>query len=281
MDSLGVEIVSSKYPGQISFYDTSSSYQVHFTNPYLQPKKRYTYQQEDEALTFAFKDTTAFEVLAVDQKHNPVFVRTKIGDGNLYLHCYPLAFSNYYLLHEHNDEFAAKCLSYLPANVPLYWDEYCKLPGGKEDITGYDYVLQYGSLAGALLVTILGMLIYTLMGMKRTQRIIPIKDEFRNTSYEFVSTIGRLYFNKADHDDLFRKKILYWRDYLRSNLLIENPTWSEGFADMVADRSGIDKDKIKAMVAHMKNVLDYGAASDEDVKKLHNNLDYFYKNTKR
>jgi hypothetical protein len=74
---------------------------------------------------------------------------------------------------------------------------------------------------------------------------------------------------------------MYWREYLRTNLLIENPVWTDEIAEMIAIRSGIDNNRIKNMVSHVKSVLEYGMASPTDIQQLHHNLDYFYKNTKR
>jgi hypothetical protein len=61
------------------------------------------------------------------------------------------------------------------------------------------------SFGAAFVVLAAILLLYVLLNMRRKQRYIPIVKKPSNDSLDFVKTIGRLYFDKADHKNLCRK----------------------------------------------------------------------------
>jgi hypothetical protein len=227
-------------------------------------------------------DTLAYKVLAVDDKKNPVFVSTKYGNGNLYLHSYPYAFSNYYLLYKNNNEYISKCLSILPEKTTVFWDEYYKKEQleNQEDFSPIKFILKTPALKWAWYITLLSLLVYVIFRVKRQQRIIPILKPFENTSLQFIKTVGRLYFNKGDHNDIIKKQIAHWLEYIRSKLIIPTATLDSKFIESVSEKSGIEKYKIEEII-YVITDLKNGGASKNDVINLYKKLEYFYKNSKR
>jgi len=87
-------------------------------------------------------------------------------------------------------------------------------------------------------------LIYVIFGAKRRQRKIPILETNRNTSLEFVETIGRLYFQQQDHKGIIKKQMHLFLAHLRQryNLVIRD--LDDKLIHRVAVRSKVDKEII-------------------------------------
>ena len=68
-----------------------------------------------------------------------------------------------------------------------------------------------------------------------------------NTSLEFVETIGRLYFQQKNHSDLAKKKIIFFKEFLRTSFYIGTSQLNQESAKKVSMRSGIPEDKIKSL----------------------------------
>ncbi len=155
-------------------------------------------------------DSSITSVLGYNDEQDAVFIRLRTGEGNIYLHVAPVAFTNYFLLHKKNIAYYNEALSLMPSGTKkIIWDEYFlyKLyDHNKEDSKGWLYVLfKYPPFKWGLLAAIITIGIYVLLEMRRKQRYIPPAAKPRNDSLDFVKTIGRLYYEKNDHRDLAKK----------------------------------------------------------------------------
>ena len=131
------------------------------------------------------------QVLAENQRHDPVLIRIRIGKGFLYLCSVPRAFTNYYLLKDEARPFMESAFSLLP-NRPVLWDEYYKV-GRDGSQTPLRYILEQPALRGAYWTAIALLLLTVLVYARRRQRAIPVVEPPRNTSREFADTIARDY----------------------------------------------------------------------------------------
>lgn len=261
--------------------NAKAEYSHTFVNPHFGKNNIYKFKNMVFPSEISIVDTFAFKVLAVDNQKRPVFISTHYGNGNLYLHAYPYGLSNYYLLYKNNDAYISKCLSVLP-NSTTYWDEYYKRDHKNEvaSISPIKFILSTPSLKWAWFLLLISTLIYVLFRVKRQQRIMPVIKPFENSSLKFIKTIGRLYFNKGDHQDIVKKQISYWFEFIRSRLFISTATLDKHFVHAVSEKSGIELHKIEDIVyaiSDMKN----GHASKKDVISLYRKLEYFYTNSKR
>lgn len=249
-----------------------------FTNKKICAPQKYRFKSMFDAYQIIPVDTLGFEVLAVDNYQHPVFVRTKYGDGFIYLHAFPLAFTNYNLLYQQNAGYMAKCFSYLPDQL-TFWDDYYKVHH-QQEASKLDLIYKEKSLKWAWYIAIITAIIFVLFRMKRQQRIIPLHPPLANTSLEFATTIGRLYYNKADHKDLVKKQVLFWLEYIRTKLNIPTTKLDATFVQLVAEKSGVEASLIKEIVDFVAE-LNYGLVSNADVINLYNLIQNFYKKSKR
>ena len=248
------------------------------TNKKIKTQRKYRFKSIFDAYQIVPMDTVGFEVLAIDNYHHPVFVRTKYGEGYIYIHSFPLAFTNYNLLYQQNASYIATCLSYLP-NKLTFWDDYYKVHH-QHEASKLDLIYKEKALKWAWYLAIITTIIFVLFRMKRQQRIIPLNPPLSNTSLEFATTIGRLYYNKADHKDLVKKQVLFWLEYIRTKMNIPTTKLDRSFINLVAEKSGVDAAEVKEIIDFMAE-LNYGLVSNADVINLYNLIQNFYKKSKR
>ncbi len=159
-------------------------------------------------------------VLAVNGSSEPIFIHVPYGEGAFWLCSVPLAFTNYHLLKEPNDEFISTVFSYLPQQ-PVLWDEHYKVGRLGRD-TPLSWLLSNTATKWALYLALALIGLYMLFRSKREQRAVPVVEPLRNSSREFVHTIGNLYYAKGDHADLVRKMITYFKEELRQRTYLRH-----------------------------------------------------------
>ena len=252
---------------------------INFTDPLIRSDSGYYFRRFTLDNYFTKIDTARTEVLGIMDKHKPDFIRMKFGKGNLYVHAAPLCFSNYFMLFKNNDHYTATALSYLPKNVKtIYWDEYYK-SGPEYSGNVMSYFLTRLYLKWAWWIAVFTILIYLLFESKRRQRVIPESDFKRNTSLDFVKTVGEVYFNKRDNKNISEKKITYFLEFIRSHLYLPTQTLNAEFIRALAVKSEIPEDKVKKLIDLIIVVRTSRVVSNEILMELNNDIEYFYKKT--
>lgn len=219
------------------------------------------------------------------------FARLKAGEGVFYLHTTPLAFSNFHLLRKEGQHYAERVLSHL-VKGPIFWDKYSRVPEyvgrNNNQGAGYSpqresplkYVLAQPSLAWAWYLALVLSIIYLLFGAKRRQRMIPVLAENKNTSLEFISTIGNLYFNQGDHRKIALQKIKLFNAFLRDRYSISTKTLDELFIDRVAAKSEIPEALLQQLILLINNINSSTFVSEKTLIDLHQKMEQFYNNCK-
>ena len=178
------------------------------------------------------------------------FVKMPYGKGAFYLHTNPIAFSNIQLLEETGLKYINKVFSHL-SDGPVYWDATSRIAKGVADKANnnYDpsrrlsdksplqYILSQPPLAWAWYLLLALILLYLLFRAKRRQRIIPVLAKNKNTSLEFISTIGDLYFLQQDHRRLSQQKVKLFYAYVRNHYHLSTTEINDEFASKLAIRS--------------------------------------------
>lgn len=225
------------------------------------------------------------EVLGSDAEGRPNFIRLRAGDGNLYLHLAPLAFSNYFLLHRDNIAFYEKALSVIgKESRRVVWDEYYLRKKYRyepeEEKKGWFSVLsRYPELKAALLTALFSLLLYVLMEMRRKQRIIPVLKKPTNDSLDFVKTIGRLYYDRGDHRNLARKMSTYFLEHVRNRYKLQTGSLDETFIRQLQYKTGAEEAEVRAVVAAIRHVEEMPETSEAQLAQLHKQLETFYQKT--
>jgi len=228
-------------------------------------------------------DTATTEVLGKMDEHFPVFFRYRAGEGSIYLHLAPLAFSNYFLLHKNNIKYYNELFSFFPQNVEkVFWDEYFISKKSNQDNDRsrgwWSVMMGIPSLRAFLLSGIIILLLFVLLGMRRRQREIPQVDRPRNESLDFVRTIGNLYFNKKDNKNLSLKMSNYFLEYAREHYRLSTSALDEGFVRNLHFKSGYPLEELQSIVAFIRHLGETPSVSDEQITVFYKKLELFYKN---
>ena len=245
--------------------------------------KEFTFDRKLYNTSFSKIDTTATTVLGktgyVNKKDERVseginFIKQAYGKGHFYLHTFPEAFTNYYILKSPNQQYTASVLSYLDGTKPMLWDAYYKT--GKSKITSpMHYVLNAKSLKWAYYTMLIGVLFFIIFEGKRKQRYIPIITPLKNQTLAFTRTIANMYYEKSEHKNIAEHKINYLLEYIRTRLHVPTATINDQFFNYVASRSGNTKEKVVALFEYIDKIHLQNTVTKEELVELNTRIEEF------
>ncbi|HVW60314.1 MAG TPA: hypothetical protein VHC48_09775, partial [Puia sp.] len=112
---------------------------------------------------------------------------------------------------------------------------------------------------------------------KRRQRIVPVIEGLRNNSLDFVTTIGRLYYQRRDNRNLVTKMAMHFQDHIRTRYNLAVHLSDEGLVDRLSWRTGISKEFLHALTDDLLRLQESPAVSDEELLTMNKKLEEFYK----
>ncbi|MEL7124293.1 MAG: hypothetical protein AAFO07_32960, partial [Bacteroidota bacterium] len=224
------------------------------------------------------------------------FARIPYGSGYFYLHTTPIAFSNLNMLNSSNKLYAEGVFSHLSPGT-IYWDEYSRISEATgrrmnnsnrssnrtlSNRTPLEYILNQPPLAMAWYLLLFALLIYLLFKSKRKQRIIPILSKNENTSLEFVTTMGRLYFIQNDHRKLAIQKMRLFKSFIRSKykITIKDDYNDEALLNTISVISEVPRELVNNVFMMYRNIDTSSVVTDNTLIEFHNRLEAFYQNCK-
>lgn len=230
---------------------TDSTY-LRLSDPAWQGEPPLRLAEQNARFFFKLPDSTRATVLGTNATGKPIFISYALGDGHLYLHSVPLAFSNYYLLRPRQAGYAARSLSYLPVR-PTYWDEFQK--GGFDDNHSIFRVLMRSeALSGAYYLALGSLLLFVLFESKRRQRDIPVREPHRNTTLDFVRVVGDLYYRHQNHQVIAEKKITYLLEHIRTRYFEPTHDLGPGFRHRLAQKAGVPQEQVEKLFSLVQQV---------------------------
>ncbi len=244
-----------------------------FSSTHLDSLKEFTYRRDNIHNYFNHFDTTRTTVIAKNDKNRPVTIRMKWGKGNLILNSTPLVFTNIYLLAQQNHEFVSTTLSFLPVSKVI-WTAYYHL-GRMESKTPLRFILTSEPLSWAYYITVFTLLLFMVFEMKRRQRIIPIIKPLANTTLEFVSTIGNLYFQSAEHKNVAEKKVNFFMDQIRSKYWLDTSRLDDTFINILTRKTGRTQEEVRSLVNMIIAIRSKEQISPDELIELNKKLEKF------
>ena len=273
-DTLGLTTGDSFFQGENSFSQKDSA-TLHFVSPIMDSTRLFEYRRANIHNYFRKVDSVSATTLAKNDFYQPVTIRIKKGKGSFILNCTPIIFTNIYLLANQNHEFVASSLSYLPAGK-TYWTEFYHI-GRMEAATPLRFILNNEPLRWAYYIILLSLLLFMIFEARRKQRIIPVIKPLANTTLEFISTIGNLYFQRGDHKNIADKKIQFFFDYIHTHYYLGTLNRDEQFAWILTKKSGVDEQTVKTLIDQINKIQSGNAVKKEELMVLNHLLELFYK----
>ncbi|KMQ66115.1 hypothetical protein ACM46_00690 [Chryseobacterium angstadtii] len=202
------------------------------------------------------------------------FIKINFGKGTIYVHSEPLFLTNYYLLKPGNIKYAQDVFSYLPDRETLWFVE----NDTKVSRFFMRFVLSNPALKYAWWVFLGGLILFIFFNAKRKQRIVPVLEPLRNTSVDFVKSIGNLYLQEGDFHDMMAKKAQYFLNKIRIDLLIDTQNLDEEFAKKLHLKTGKTMEMIHEAIELIRKGQDpYANVMKEDLTRMNNLLDEILK----
>ncbi|MES1160312.1 MAG: hypothetical protein ABUM51_06135, partial [Bacteroidota bacterium] len=256
----------------------TDSLQVSVNNPVSYDSLPFAYPGSSYDNWFASLDTQYTTILGRDAKGRPNLVKFGYkGGGSLFLHFAPMAFTNFFLLHKQNKEYYDNTLSYLPASVKeVIWDEYFRYDRTR-DFSAFQYILHSRPLSWAFWLCLLLFALIYLFESKRKQRLVPVIPGLRNTSLDFVKTIGRLYYQRRDNHNLALKMSAHFLDQVRTRYNLPVTTPDESFVQRLSYKTGYPREALQDLVADIQRLQVDSNFPDEDLMAFQGKIDTFYK----
>lgn len=249
---------------------------IRFVNPSLDTTLQFYFKRDNAHNYFSKFDTTRTTVVARNDRDNPVTIRMQWGKGHLILNCTPLAFTNIYLLAKENHTYASATLSYLP-KTDVEWTEHYHL-GRMESRTPLRFILTSEPLSWAYYLTVFSILLFMLVEIKRKQRIIPIIKPLENTTLEFVTTIGNLYYQSGEHKNIAEKKIHFFFDYVRTKYWLQVNKLDDAFIVALSRKSGKPEEDVRALITVIAYIQHRPDIAIDRLVDLNERLEKFYQN---
>ncbi|MBC6492275.1 DUF4350 domain-containing protein [Flavihumibacter stibioxidans] len=225
-------------------------------------------------------DSSNTRVLGYSWNNKPNFVQVAYGNnGTVSLHSNPYVFSNFFLLHQQNKSFFDQAFSKLSQDIEVViWDDYFRNAGENTHFSTLGVIMASPSLRWALLLALLifGFILFS--EMKRRQRVIPVKEPLANSSVDFVTTVGRLYYQRKDNHDLALKMLGHFKEFVRHRYNLHTVSTDPDYIRLLAQKSGFPETRVKDLLITLAQLEANGNPDDESLLELNRQLEKFYKN---
>lgn len=223
---------------------------------------------------FTSYDSTLTTVLQRNDAGEPTLLKIQWKKGQLFLHSEPRVFTNYELLHEKRYQEAARLLSFLPVQDVL-WTEYYQV-GKLESGSPFRFLMSQPPLRWGLYVALLGLLLFVIFEAKRKQRVIPIHLPPTNTTLEFVSTVGNLYYRTRDHKNLADKKIAHFYRFVRERYRLHPDPADEVFREELTHKADKKRVEVDRLLNQIVKIQQAARVEEKALLTLNQRVDAFY-----
>ncbi|GAB1446077.1 MAG: DUF4350 domain-containing protein [Cyclobacteriaceae bacterium] len=271
-DTLNLDTNDSLFSGS-GIMGQDDSVALHFSSSSFDTLVSYKYRRDNAHNYFNTFDSLRTTIIGRNDSGEPVTLLIAVGKGSLIVNSTPLAFTNINILHSENHNFVSSSLSYLNKQK-LVWTEFYHL-GRMEAGTPLRFILTQEPLAWAYYIAIGSILLLILFESKRKQRIIPIIPPVENTTLEFVSTIGNLYYHRGDHKNIAEKKIVFLFDTLRSRYHLDIALIDD--IKYVARKTGNDESSTSILFDHIQSIQKKREILPEELITLNKQIEDFIK----
>jgi hypothetical protein len=240
--------------------------------------KKYNFDIGAGSYYFGKIDTLTTTILGYQESGNNKyanFIKVPHGNGFFYLHTQPAAFTNYHILKENHSEYLEKTVSYIPKGK-IFW-AIDKINGESVSSSPMRFILSNPALKWAWYLFLIGMVFFMIFNAKRKQRIVPIVKPLQNTTVDFTKTIGNLYYQEGDHQNIINKKIIYFLERVRNEFLIETNTLDENFIKKLHLKTGKNIEDIENVVRLINyQRRSYHQSIEDDLIEINNAIEKIF-----
>lgn len=253
-------------------------------------KQKFVLNKDFQASYFSEFDEEFADVLGysnVDKAKQVNFLKIYFGEGILFLHTEPYAFTNYYLLRENNMKYTENVFSYM-TDQNILWDNFQdnyfqntqdeKLNDGFFAMLGF--ILKSPGLRQAFWLLLIVGILFLILNSRRRQAAVPILLPYSNYSLNFAKTLSNLYRNNSDHTALARYKINYFLEQIKVYYHITSKDTEKDFSELLSTKSGVNLKTCKKLVDSLEFIKSENTVSKQDFFTLESQIETFTKKSK-
>ena len=168
--------------------------------------------------------------------------------------------------------------SYLPSGTQVVeWSDFFRYTTSEGHFSALRFMLANRSLRWALGLTLLLFALLFLMESKRKQRPITEIAPLKNASVDFVKTVGRLYFQQKNNQNLAAKMVAAFLENIRSAYNLSTSVLNDEFVHKLAFRTGKPVSEVKQIINLIHEVRLKPDLPDRELMDLHFQITQFNK----
>lgn len=243
----------------------------------------YNHIDSIEYRDYSVLDTT-YESVSIDNIHSTLeagdltSMTFSHGEGSIYLHTIPYAFTNISLKQAPMQEYIRGVLPLLDIDT-LYLDHsYFMDWEDHRDQNILQYIMSQPGLKSAYYLTLVGLLLFLISRGKRRQKIVPVVAKEENTSLEYVKTVSELYRSHNKHHQLVNHIETIFDQWVNKKYYLKRD--HPRFTEVLSKKSKIEKSTIERLMKQMVSAKDNTRFDEERLVRLYQELHHFYKNCK-
>ena len=163
----------------------------------------------------------------------------------------------------------------MPGAKYIYWDQYQNgdIP---EDISPLRVFFSNPSLQWAYYLSLFSMVVFILYEVKRRQRIIPVIEPLQNSTLEFVTVVGQVYYEKRNNANIAHKKVLFLLEQIRNHYRLKTNKLDHEFIDTLYKKTGIDSQLATNLVNAINYISVQQQVTDWELINLNKFIEKFY-----
>lgn len=219
------------------------------------------------------------------------FIKVKHGDGFLFFHSNPEMFYNYQLKRLPGFKYAEFTLNQLSSKQDVYLLELGRLTDnygnqdvdddsgadGKVDDSYFKLIFQNPTLLTALLLSILGILLFIIFRSKRTEPVVPYIAKKKDMTLAFTETITSIYFAKRHPYGLLQVQRKNFYATIQKHFFIDlNRGSDHKILDVLAEKCNMERSEIDEMV-NLLETKEASQISDQYITNVNKKMHSFYR----
>ncbi|MFK7784549.1 MAG: DUF4350 domain-containing protein [Crocinitomicaceae bacterium] len=222
----------------------------------------------------------------------PNFLKVEYGNGYLYVHSTPNLFFNYQIKRKPGYRYSAFVLNNLPKDQDVHFLEYARLPDDdgdydiedtgdsemeKQDDSLLQFIFNEPNLLIALLLCILGLILFVIFRSKRTRPVVPFIPKKKNMTMAFAETITSIYLSKRNPYGLLQVQRKNFYDTIHRYFFVDLKNRNgDREIRILSEKSNTPIEEIKALI-NKYETKKAASVSEEFVANLAKQRHAFYR----
>ena len=221
------------------------------------------------------------------------FLKVKYGKGYLYFHSNPEMFFNYQLKRLNGYKYSEFVLNHLSKEQDVYLLELGRLSDrygededeegagdeGKKDDSYFKLIFQDPMLLTALLLSIIGVVLFVIFRSRRTQPIVPYIPPKKDMTLAFTETITSIYFAKRNPYGLLQVQRKNFYAAIQKKFFLDlNRRSDEKVLDVLSEKSNIPRKEIDELINSLETKEAF-SVSEQFITDVSKKMYSFYTQT--